>query len=299
MSMPSANADLSVSVSGPRMALVLDPLLCLSPAGPQLIARLQARAELWMVRELWHILDNSEFYRLHPHTLFDPLAAEPGETDLALARQVWQRIRADGHDNEVLDRVEPGTHAGVVDALQVWERLRANADLAGLKLFWVGDGLQESLLPEHTMPALAWRHDCLAGELDWHFQPIAPIACAQRDAVALAAALGTMVLTQMEGAEPELARRLRVEWGVPASRVDSEPLAAFERTALQELLASCRVSPLVWAGTQPAILHLHLPAATRLLPGLPSEHGFSADDLSGRAPDAGYWHGAQAFWYPL
>jgi hypothetical protein len=55
--------DLSLTLSQRRRPCVLDPGLMLSRFGLPLIRRPGELVELWMVRELWHVLDNSQFER--------------------------------------------------------------------------------------------------------------------------------------------------------------------------------------------------------------------------------------------
>ncbi len=53
--------DLSLTVSQRRWACVLDPTLALSRFGLLLVKRLGEVMELWVVRELWHVLDNTQY----------------------------------------------------------------------------------------------------------------------------------------------------------------------------------------------------------------------------------------------
>ncbi|HYQ46579.1 MAG TPA: hypothetical protein VER11_31640, partial [Polyangiaceae bacterium] len=68
LNLPSA-AELSLSVTVRAPRLVLDPGLCLSSAGPLLVERLHGHAELWLPRELWRIMDNSDYFSLRPDAL--------------------------------------------------------------------------------------------------------------------------------------------------------------------------------------------------------------------------------------
>jgi hypothetical protein len=54
--------DLSVTISQRRWACVLDPTLTLSRFGLLFGKRLGEVMELWVVREIWHVLDNTQFY---------------------------------------------------------------------------------------------------------------------------------------------------------------------------------------------------------------------------------------------
>src|SRR5712692_3541937 len=158
--------DLSLTLSQRRRACVLDPALTLSRFGLLLVRRLGEVMELWMPREFWHILDNSQFYVRQPEALFYRSDDE---------RRVAMR--------QALSRDE------IALGMKEWERIRMENDLSGLKFFWIGDGLSESLVPPGTGADLVWRYESLARALDRRLAGSGPMACAARDAAALAAAL--------------------------------------------------------------------------------------------------------------
>src|SRR5262245_46817207 len=110
--------DLSLTLSQRRRPCVLDPELMLSRFGLPLIRRLGDLMELWMVRELWHVLDNSQFYLEQPQSLFRTSVDE---------RTATLRL--------IPSRDEIST------AMKAWEHIRMENDLSGLKLYWIGDGL--------------------------------------------------------------------------------------------------------------------------------------------------------------
>src|SRR5213594_2963272 len=164
--------DLSFTLSQRRRACVLDPGLMLSRFGLGLIRRLGELMALWMVRELWHILDNSQFYLEQTESLF-----RMSDDERVPLRQMPSRDE-------------------IATAMKAWERIRMENDLSGLKLFWIGDGLSESLVPPGTGADLVWRYESLARALDRHLSSTGPMACAARDTAALVAALGAaFVLT--------------------------------------------------------------------------------------------------------
>ena len=68
--MAAALHDISVNIGPRRPAFVLDPALALSPLGLPLARRLCHGTELWLVRELWHILDDCDL-------LIGPFAVAP------------------------------------------------------------------------------------------------------------------------------------------------------------------------------------------------------------------------------
>src|SRR5262245_16700552 len=119
--------SLSLTVETSRRACVLDTRLALSSFGLLLAQRLSSEFELWLVRELWQILDNTEFYLSEPESLTRSRAAANGVAANSIS----------------------GTD-GIRHALTQWELARTENDLAGLKFFWIGDAVSESLLPSRA-----------------------------------------------------------------------------------------------------------------------------------------------------
>ncbi len=279
--------SLSVTVSQRRCACVLDPALMLSPFGLPLLRRLDDVMDLWIVRELWHILDNSRLYLDDPTLLFQ------------------------GSDDSVqASSLEPGTDEEVASAMREWERLRMESDLSGLKLFWLGDGLSESLVPAGAGPDLLWRFEALSCTLDRALRPASPMECACRDSAALAAALGNaFILTSLRtGKEPGRVEpalcSLLAKGGVPCMPLgDDEPMAGIERDYLCHLLVHAGAAKLVWAGLDLAVLHLVTPAAPSLPEAQPcaTADGFTEISLDAVLENSrpGLWDKARAFWYPL
>jgi hypothetical protein len=284
---PVSFADLSVTLSHRRRACVLDPALVLCRFGLPLIQRLGDLVELWMPRELWHILDNSQFYVEHPETLCQS---------------------GNGEKQDQL-RWTKATHE-IVAAIKLWERVRLESDLSGLKVFWIGDGLSESLVPPGTNADLVLRFEAFAQALDRHVKSTGPVACAARDTAALAAALGTaFVLTHRTGESvktegaPDICKALACHMScelVPST----DPIAAIESEYLRHLLVHSSSADLLWSGLNLAVLHLALPSAAALY-GI-SQPTF-ADDLAevesawSAKVDAGVdlLYGARTFWYSI
>lgn len=292
--MNAAIPDLNVTISQPRWACVLDPTLALSRYGLPLVKQLNEVMELWVGRELWHILDNTHFYLEQPESLLLDRFASASETteDRARAQEiVW--------------------------ALREWERIRMETDLSGLKLFWIGDRLGESLLPAEADPKMIWRYEALAESLarspDERTTFNEVLLSAFRDVAALAAAQGSaFILTQLpEGAtassSPVICNALGA-WGIPCKAISAQdPWAALERDYLRRLVAQAGLVKWFWAGLRLVVLHLLVPAAATALSD--SEAVFSEEllfveetlvDLAERQkPAINLWQCAQAFWYPL
>jgi hypothetical protein len=279
--------DLTFTLQQRRLACVLDPALILSPYGLAL-SRLGEVVELWVGRELWHMLDNTHFYTQRPSLLTDA-TMQPTDKDLA--------------SQEALQ------------ALLDWERWRLENDQAGLQLFWVGDAPSGSLLPAHRDTRLVWRYEMLACALDnraHRTETLEPVLePAFRDTVALAAALRTSLIlarpplaASSESQLPPLCTALR-HWGVPCSLLpDLDPFVHVERDYLRHLLVHAGLAPLFWAGLRLAVVHLWVPGACTLWPA-PHEASF---DRIGELPEATeavlpaddqLWQAAQGFWYLL
>jgi hypothetical protein len=191
--------DLSVTITQRRWACVLDPTLALSHFGLPLVKRLGDVMEVWVVRELWHILDNTHFYQQQPETLLQTKAAQ-------------ERQRAGRNDPEEITR-----------ALREWEQMRVDTDVLRHKFYWIGDGLAESYLPPDRDTDIIWRYESLSASLDRRIDSNVTLASAFRDAAALSAALDSaLILTHLpdgHGEEllPAICQSLK-QWGIPAGQ---------------------------------------------------------------------------------
>jgi hypothetical protein len=285
--------DLTVSLSQRRWSCVLDPALALAtPFGTTLVRRLGALMDLWMVRAFWQALDSSEYYRKHPRAL------------------------AVGQDEETIRR-----------QLVAWERIRARTDLAGLKLFWIGDNLSESHLPDHAEPDLVQRYELLCQSLERRPRPkvrlVKPLfdqpSAGAAEVAALACALHpVIVMTHWPSADagaPRLCRDLS-NLGIECQALvpdGASGLAAIERNYLCQLLVHAGATPLACAGLRLAVVHILAPDAGLARTAIDELHG---EECRGESTDLGergeapagdpelaevpdWWCGAQAFWYAL
>jgi uncharacterized protein DUF4438 len=275
--------ELTVTLQQRRWACVLDPSLILSPYGLAL-SRLGEVVELWVGRELWHMLDNTHFYTQRPSLLVD---ATTRTTDDAPESQE------------------------ALQALLAWEGWRLENDQAALKLFWVGDDASGSLLPAHVDARLAWRYEMLAGALDRCASrtetPDQVLAPAIRDTVALAVALRTsLILARSPLAAPSASQSpllctALAHWGVPCVLLpDHDPFVRVERDYLRHLLVHAGLAPLLWAGLRLAVVHIWVPGVSALWPEPHQEHFDGMGDLP-EATDAALptddclWRAAQGF----
>jgi hypothetical protein len=282
--------DLSVTVSQRRWACVLDPTLTLSEYGLPLVKQLGEVMDLWVVREFWHILDNTYFYWQQPEFAFQ----EREKVESATATQ--QRLSYQ-----------------VISALREWERLRGETDLGGLNLFWIGDGIGESFLPKETDTRIVGRWELLARSLEnqqnGQQDASEPLTSAFRDAAALAASLGsTFILTyrspeDMAGNLPPAICSSLMSWGVPCQEVEREDaIASLERDHLRQLLIQAGLAKFLWMGLHLTVLHLVVPNATAISLPLDWSEEFSLAEL-GEWPDSqkesNLWEGAKGFWYGI
>ena len=100
--------SLSLTVDTKRRACVLDIQLALSTYGLLLAQRLSSELDLWLVRELWQILDNTGYYLSRPTSL---APRRPGDAQITTNRE----DSADG---------------GLRRILRQWELARSATDLA-------------------------------------------------------------------------------------------------------------------------------------------------------------------------
>jgi hypothetical protein len=229
--------DFSVSVVERRTTCILEPSLMLSASGLPLARRLAGAVQLWVVRELWHILDNSQLFLQRPNLLFN----DPSADASAAAR-----------------------------ALQHWERLRQDTDLNGLRVFWLADSIAESCLPAGQDSALLHRFDYLSSMLDSVLPCEAPIQLAARDSVALAATLGgakILTLLPNDNVPPSICSLL--ESGMRINRVpDHDKLMRIERQYLREVMVHADAASMFWNRLRLAVIHIEAPGAEQApLPG--------------------------------
>lgn len=280
-----ATPELDIAIRARRWSCVVDPVLALgTPLGAQLIQRLSAVIDLWVVRSFWQALDSSEFYRR------DPLA-------------FWA-------DAEREQRGEQG--ADVVTAIRLWEAVRTCTDLGHCRLHWVSDNLSESSLADSAPDNLVERYEALHQALAARADPAEELTESAGffgllDALSLAAALGPVrVLTLAPGhplsALPASCRVL----DLPLLPAPDGALVAVERQHLIELLAEAGTGPLLWAGLPLAVAQVLLPESVpAALRAGEFDRNDSGDgfDLAvedtvanvGRSP----WRGARVYHYQL
>lgn len=260
-----------------RAACIVDARLALDRHGLRAVAALCRLAEVWLPAAVHGVLrDPRAHARDVPRLVPEPYGAALRALDPA--------------DEE----------AAVRDALDRWSRAAADADLAALPLYHLGDRADECRASPQTDRAARDRCEQLVQGLDVLVQrsgydlPRGQIVgdCF-RDALALCAALapyGAFILTRLErdgeGA-PALcdyadAWRLRVNHVARGA----SPAAALVR----RLLARAGLLTLAWAGVRLACVHV-------LAPGLPVVGGPDPRLDDGEVAQA--WGAADVFWHEV
>src|SRR6478735_3122556 len=264
LNLPSA-AELSQSVTVRAPRLVLDPGLCLSSAGPLLVERLHGHAELWLPRELWRIMDNSDYFSLRPDALAGGAPSlDASDFELSLRRALSSRLRGSDCGGP---QPEPGPEqlvsTDLARTLEAWDAIRSSADLLGLRLFWLGDGLAESLVAPGYAEDLHARFEILAERLDSVLAPSSPLACGRRDALGLSLALGGVpILCALEAASeaPALCGLAQTFETIEIGATD--PWAALEREQFRSALVRAQCASLAWSAPPLVIVHVHAPQAS-------------------------------------
>lgn len=275
----------------PPWRCVVDPLLVFTKYGAPLVRHLSSGMELWIARELWHILNNLSFYLQQPG-LLNPAVLYPRQ-------QIDQ---------------EYGLLHETLLSLQQWEALRQATDLSRLRLFWLGDSLKESLIPLNIDTHLFKQWESLAFSFDRHIKQIQVqenlLSFALRDTVTLAASLDSaFILTYQSTAEmqnspqPDICRLLEL-WGIPCQPLPPQnPIMTMERDSLRQSFIAANTTKFLWSNIQLAVLHLLFPTLAGLpVPAHPSntEVAFRSEDqmLYQEFTDSN-WRGVQGFWYFL
>jgi hypothetical protein len=271
----------------------MDTSLALSRYGLLLAQRLSEEFNVWLVRELWQILDNTQYYLSHPEILLSKSAGA---------------LNVERSDNMVGELIN--------ETLNQWELARIHTDMAGLNVFWIGDAIRESLLPQGIDQALINRFEILAGSLDEKINRDDEkdfgnvLTDCYRDAAALTAALMPYksFILALQGAgneastknEPGICSYLR-EIGIQPCRIDAGNKIKIERGFLDPILGRAGISELIWAGLDLAVVHIVVPQAI-VMPRIDNDDGDFAECIAGEGKEQlrkDWWGGAVCFWYSI
>lgn len=318
---------LSVTLHKQPWICVLDPILMLCSRGLQgigLTKQLGHSMELWVVRELWHILDDPSL--THRQSCLD--TGYDQTHDLFTTANV----SADGSISGT-GRAQSAPVLPLIDqrSLQAWSQIRRTTDLGGYQFYWMGDAVSQSHLPDwlkqgKTPDSRLQQYELLAQSLEASastetISAYQPIIAACRDAVALAAALGSsfILAAQPQPDESPYIVQYLEHWGIACQqRPASDAIVEIEKNLVHQLFVRSGLAKLLWSKTlHLAIVHLNVPSAFD--PNLVSEDDSEEDDDDPSDFDAGFrftperpwelgnipfaganlWDGAQVFWYPL
>jgi hypothetical protein len=279
----TSSPELSVKFHQPHRTCVLDPLLALSSYGIPLVKQLGTVMDLWVGREFWHILENIQFYLQHPEFLLLNRAM-PDRTGYIAAFSAPE----------------------IIQSLQDWEKFRQEIDLEQMKLFWVGDRLNESSLPKGISPNTLRDYERLAHSLDDRIprspQASETLTSLLSDTLALSASLSSsFILTRQYVTDennlllPEICLELE-SFGIPCQIVKIEDeMVAIEQDYLRQLFVQVGLSKFLWAGLRLSVLHLLVPSI------LQSGTSLGQDDISQITDDrfskveANLWAGTRCF----
>jgi hypothetical protein len=244
----TSSPELSIKFNQSHRTCVLDPLLALSSYGIPLVKQLGPVMDLWIGREFWHVLENIQFYLQHPELLL-------------LNRAMPDRT---GY-------IAVFSPQEIIQSLQEWEQFRQEIHLEQMKLFWVGDRLNESSLPQGLPPNTIRDYEILASSLDDRIprppQASQTLTSLLSDTIALSASLSSsFILTRQYATDdnnlllPEICLELE-SFGIPCQTLKiADEMVAIEQDYLRQLFAQVGLSKLFWAGLHLNVLHLLVPS---------------------------------------
>lgn len=268
---------------------VIDPTLALLPCGVSLVKQLGKVMELWVCREFWHIIENSDYYLQQPE-----LITSKGDTPEKTLEQ-WRTVEE------------------TLCSLKKWQKFRMANDLVGLNLFWLGDSPGNSYIPKNRNLEIFWRWEFMASLLDNQISQLQTknyiLPLAFRDTIALAASLeSAFILTHQppsgidKNFPPEICKALEA-WNISCQALThQDSFVAMERNYLRKLLIQTNTAKFVWGGVHLTVLHLLISSTENLILPKQSQRGSLSviealeDDLR---PQSCSWLGARVFWYTI
>jgi hypothetical protein len=273
-------------LAGQSPHCVIDPLLVFTKSGVPLVKQLSSYVNLWIGREVWHILNNINFYLHQPGLL---------NSDVCLQSQsLTQEYR------QLQDTLA---------ALQQWETLRLECDLPGLQFFWLGDSLRESFLPRTIETRLFREWEAIVHSLDLYLQQYSTheniLALAYRDTITLTVSLDSAsILTYQQknlvqnNSLPEICILLQ-SWNIPCHRVQAEDTLSIQNyKLLREMLYPSNITGFAWENLSFALLHIftnHSKLDEKLMSKNP-HLGFSKDDED-QPISSLFWSKVKCFWH--
>ena len=234
--------QLSLMQQYQNWSCVLDPAIALSHHGVLIAEGMSKEIELWVVQELWNIIKDVDFYC--------------DRIELIIPKTDAER--------------EPAVAAEVMWSLREWEKTKQEKDLAKLGMYWLGDNLQESLMPKDKPVGFFQQWQASASALDRYNQQTQQdddiLKLAFRDTIALAASLkSAFVLTYQPAtvsadSPPAICKALE-SWGIPCQEKNKRnPIVAMERQYIRQLIVRAGLGKLLLAGVNLAAFHLVVPS---------------------------------------
>lgn len=260
---------------------VLDPAIALSHYGVTIAENMGKEIELWVVRELWNIINNAEFYTRRTELI----TPEAISTKQIAAETIW--------------------------SLKEWAKTKQEKDLARLGVYWLGDNLQESFLPHNKPVEFFKQWEALATALDKRNESISNddseiLTSAVRDTIALAGSLkSAFILTYQLPTEFERGSSLPIcemlkTWGISCQAIEPHhPIVAMEREYILQLIVRAGLGKLLLAGVHLAAFHLVIPATTA--PDTPhTDSQLPIPNSTENYPQESYfWNKVKGLWYYL
>ena len=257
---------------------ILDPAIALSHHGVIIAENLSKEIELWIVQELWNIINDAEFYS--------------DRTELIVPQDITLKTEA--------------VVAETIWSLQEWSKTKQEQDLAKLGMYWLGDNLQESLLPHNKPIEIFKRWEALGSSLDRRERQTNSndkdiLTMAFRDTLALAASLkSAFILTYQpsnENTPPAICKALS-NWGISCQIiVKRNPIAAMERQYIRQLIVRAGLGKLLLAGVNLAAFHLVIPAVNTSANAWYGSSLSTSTHYNNGDREIYFWNNVRGIWY--
>ncbi len=250
---------------------VLDPAIALSHNGVLIAENISKEIDLWVVQELWNIVNDANFYSSRTELIIPSTIAFK---EAASAEVVW--------------------------SLKEWSKAKQEKDLSKLGMYWLGDNLQESLLPKDKPIELYQQWEASASALDRRNEvnqnnDSEILNLAFRDTIALAASLkSAFVLTYQPSTDsnssPAICKALE-NWGISSQIINQRnPIVAMERQYIRQLIVRAGLSKLLLVGVNLVAFHLAIPGVVS------SAYRDISQDLD---RESYFWNNVKGVWYYL
>lgn len=275
--------QLSLMQQYQNWSCVLDPAIALSHHGVLIAESISKEIELWVVQELWNIVKDADFYSERIELITPKTDAEK----------------------------RPAVEAEVMWSIGEWEKTKQEKDLAKLGMYWLGDNLQESLMPKDLPVGFFKQWQASASALDRHNEKIEQendiLNLAFRDTVALAASLrSAFVLTYQPSivspdSSPAICKVLE-NWGISCQvKNNRNPIVAMERQYLRQLIVRAGLGKLLLAGVNLAAFHLVIPSilTSRDILHYSSVLALKQNKDLQQDRESYFWNNVKGVWYYL